>query len=492
MVKKQTNVLVVTLAVFMATFMTAIEGTIVSTAMATIVGSLDGLAIMNWVFSIYLLTNVMMTPIYGKLADRIGRKAVFIIGTIIFIVGSSLCGFAQDMMQLIIFRAIQGVGAGAIMPVALTIIADIYPAEKRAKVLGFNNAAWGIASIVGPLFGGFIVDVWTWHWIFFINVPIGLVLMVLIYLFLVEPKNENKVNKSMDIGGSLTLMGFLLFLLYGFQSFGDQVGLSIETVVIFLFAIICLIFFIRIEKKAEDPVISLHLFKNKTFVLVNVIALLVSGFLMGIEVYIPMWMQGILGKSATFGGLTLTPLSLLWVLGSFAAGIMMERLPMKRILQIGLGFIIVGGSCLLFTKVSTPYIAFLGIAMIIGIGMGITITVTTVKAQNSVTPKEIGVATSFNTLARTLGQTIMVSLFGVIMNYKMMKGLAAHKELGITKDLMNKLINPHTASSLPADLLKPLRGVLYTGLHSVYFVGVGLLLVAFLFNQMQKKEEIKN
>lgn len=159
--ERKTNVKFVTICLFIATFMTAIEGTIVTTAMPTIIGSLHGIGIMNWVFSIYLLTNAMLTPIYGKLADKIGRKPVFTIGILIFILGSSLCGLSQTMITLIIARTIQGVGAGAILPVSLTILADLYPINKRAKIMGLNNASWGIASVFGPLAGGFIVDTFS-------------------------------------------------------------------------------------------------------------------------------------------------------------------------------------------------------------------------------------------------------------------------------------------------------------------------------------------
>ncbi|MSE21380.1 MFS transporter, partial [Lactobacillus parabuchneri] len=169
----KSNVTLVTIALFIATFMAAIEGTIVSTAMPTIVGDLRGVSLMNWVFSIFLLTNAIATPIYGKLADSFGRKPMFIVGILIFIFGSVMSGLSNSMLVLIFWRAIQGIGAGSIMPISNTIIADIYPLEKRAQVLGLNSSAWGIASVIAPLLGGFIVDRLSWHWIFFINLPIG-------------------------------------------------------------------------------------------------------------------------------------------------------------------------------------------------------------------------------------------------------------------------------------------------------------------------------
>ena len=212
----KTNVTRVTIAVFVATFMTAIEGTIITTAMPTIVGSLHGIEIMNWVFSIYLLTSAMLTPIYGKLADTIGRKPIFLFGTLLFMIGSALCGLSNSMLTLILSRAVQGIGAGAMMPVALTIIADLYPVEKRAKVLGLNSTAWGIASVVGPLAGGVIVDTVGWHWIFFINVPIGVFLLGMIWFYFHENKKTKKSEK-MDLLGSFLMMVTLVSLLLGFQ-----------------------------------------------------------------------------------------------------------------------------------------------------------------------------------------------------------------------------------------------------------------------------------
>lgn len=471
--KRETNVKLVTVAVFVATFMTAIEGTIVTTAMPTIVGSLHGIEIMNWVFSIYLLTNAMLTPIYGKLADTIGRKPVFIFGTLLFVIGSALCGMSNSMETLIVARAIQGMGAGAMMPVALTIIGDLYSMEKRAKVLGFNSTAWGIASVVGPLAGGLIVDTIGWHWIFFINVPIGAILIAMIWRYLVELKRA-KTGKPMDLKGSLTLAATLLALLLAFQFLGDQ-GFSMPVILLTVLSVFGLAYFIFVEKRAQDPVIALNLFHSRLFVVVNLVAALASGFLMAVDVYIPMWMQGVLGLPAGIGGLVLAPLSILWMVGSFIAGRWLVQKSVKEVLLVFLAVILIGGAGLFLIPISASWLWFFLISSVLGVGLGGTIVVCTVTAQSSVGHDQLGVATSFNTLARTIGQTIMVSVFGIVMNSITANAL---QKGSLTKDpdIMNKLVNPQTAKLLPEKLLAPLREILFSGLHGVF--GVALLLVA--------------
>lgn len=485
--KRETNVLIVTIAVFVATFMTAIEGTIVTTAMPTIVGSLHGIEIMNWVFSIYLLTNAMFTPIYGKLADKIGRRSIFIFGTLVFIIGSAMCGFSNTMLTLIISRAIQGIGAGAMMPVALTILADMYSAEKRAKMLGLNSTAWGIASVVGPLTGGVIVDTIGWHWIFFINVPIGLVLIGLVSYYLVEEKQE-KNNKKMDIQGSLFLMTMLLTLLLAFQ-FLSESGFDLKVIGMLGATILSIFLFIRAEKNAEDPVISLELFSSRIFIVVNLVAALISGFLMAVEVYIPMWMQGVLGYKAGLGGLVLAPLSILWVYGSSLVGRWMVQHSMKTVLLRTLGVALIGGVSLLVIPMKMPFIVFLVISGITGIGVGGTIVATTVEAQNSVGMDQLGVATSFNTLSKTIGQTVMVSVFGLILN-TITRTELAKAALTDDPDIMNKLVNPQTAKLLPENLLLPLREILHQGLWGIYVAGVALVLLAIGSVLLLKKETI--
>jgi EmrB/QacA subfamily drug resistance transporter len=487
MTKKQTNVTVTTAAIFVATFMTAIEGTIVSTAMPTIIGSLHGVELMNWVFSIYLLTNAMVTPVYGKLADAIGRKPVLEVGLVIFIVGSCLAGLAQNMIQLIAFRALQGIGAGAIMPVTFTIIADIYPIEKRAKVLGFNGSAWGIASVIAPLLGGFIVERLSWHWIFFINLPVGLITIALVQFFFFEEKQTRAVQ--IDYPGVFSLLVTLFALMIGLQLLTDAGSRPIAFAALVL-SVVGLVAFIRLEKKASDPVIDLALFKNRSFVIQNSVAALVSGFLIGFESYMPMWMQGILGLPASMGGFAVTPSSLMWIIGSFLAGHLLVKWSPKHVLTIALAWLLVGATALAIVPVTTPFVAFLVIAGWLGLAFGLIITITTVTVQNSVAQSEIGVATSFNTLSRTLGQTLMVSVFGIVLNTHFAQGVAGHA--GLTTDMLNKLIDPQTAAQLPAHLLPTLRNILYSGLHGVYIVGIGIIAIALLCNLFDVPDKLRS
>ncbi|WP_125545316.1 MDR family MFS transporter [Levilactobacillus lindianensis] len=484
MVKKQTSVKVVTGAVFVATFMSAIEGTIVSTAMPTIVGDLQGVALMNWVFSIFLLTSAIATPIYGKLADTVGRKLVFLVGLFVFVVGSTLSGMSHSMETLIAWRALQGIGAGAIMPVSFTILADIYPVEQRARVMGLNGSAWGIAAVVAPLLGGFIVDHLSWHWIFFINIPIGIVTMGLIWFYLQERTERKKF--TMDWAGCFWLSLGLLALMLTFQLLGEGQLNVLFVVLGFLISIGTFWAFLRQEKRTADPLIPLSLFANRTFVVQNLIAALLSGFIMGFEVYLPTWTQGLLGLKASEAGFAITPSSLMWIVGSFIAGkLLLSRSP-YQIVNISLTLVMIGAITMALLPASTPFWCFFVIAGICGTGFGITITTTTVTVQSQVAVDEVGVATSFNTLSRTLGQTMMVSILGIIMNLAMTRGVVSHH--GTSMAMMNKLINPQTALSLPANVLPTLRGILYQGLHAIFIAGVILIVISFAVNFFDRRE----
>lgn len=479
----KSNVTLVTIALFIATFMAAIEGTIVSTAMPTIVGDLRGVSLMNWVFSIFLLTNAIATPIYGKLADSFGRKPMFIVGILIFIFGSVMSGLSHSMLVLIFWRAIQGIGAGSIMPISNTIIADIYPLEKRAQVLGLNSSAWGIASVIAPLLGGFIVD--RLSCVFFINLPIGLIVMVMVQFFLHEEKQH--ASTKMDIAGTSWLTVMLLAVMYAFQLVGqDPINWKIVAVC-FLVAIISFVMFIRTERLAKDPLIPMELFDNRTFVVQNIVVFLVSGFLIGYEVYLPDWTQGILGLRASMAGFAVTPSSLMWIVGSFLAGKLLAKTSPYRIINLSLFFILVGAVIMVLIPAYTPFVAFLGISMIVGTGFGLTVTTSIISVQNEVKPTQIGVATSFNTLCRTLGQTLMISVFGIVMNTTMLRGV--RQTDGTSLKMMDKLINPLTAHELGEKVLPHLREILYNSLHNVFVVGLILIVIAYAVNLADRRNK---
>ena len=473
---EKTNLVLVTIAIFVATFMTAIEGTIVSTAMPTIIGSLNGISMMNWVFSIYLLTSSIATPIYGKLSDRMGRKPIFIVGLVIFLIGSTLAGLSDSMMTLILARALQGIGAGAIQPMTFTMIADIYPFEKRAKVLGLNGSAWGIASIIAPLLGGYIVQHLSWHWIFFINIPVGLITLLLVIFFFHETPRTAKA--PIDYFGAATLSVVLLALMISAQGIGTA-NLLINGFWIVV-AIVAAWLFVRSEAHAKDPLIPLALFKNRLFLGVNLVAALISGVLIGFEVYIPMWMQGILGLPASMGGFAVTPSSVMWIFGSFLAGRLIVEKSAPKILTWSLLIIGIGIGVLGLLPIGTPFWTFLLVAAFLGTGFGITITTTTVTAQNAVSEDQVGLATSLNTLSRTIGQTIMMSSFGVIQNALFAQGIKHDPRLKMA--MLNKLINPETAKQIASELIPKLRDILLTAMHGVYWVGVVLVIIALAIN----------
>ncbi|GEK28374.1 MDR family MFS transporter [Furfurilactobacillus siliginis] len=485
-VHAKTNVALVTAAIFVATFMSAVEGTIVSTAMPTIVGDLHGVILMNWVFSIYLLTNSLATPIYGKLADRIGRKPVFLFGLAVFVFGSVMSGLSNTMLTLILWRAVQGIGAGTIMPVSFTIIADIYPFEKRAQVMGLNGAAWGIASVVAPLIGGFIVDQLSWHWVFFINAPIGLLAMLMIIIFLHEPK-QAPATSPLDLAGSVWLTVTLVGLMYGFQVLGESNRNWMIIGVCFVITVIGLLGFIRQERRAADPIIDLNLFKQRTFIIQNGVAALISGFLICFNVYIPTWTQGLLGLKAAEAGFAVTPSSVMWIVGSFIAGRLIGKFSPRQIIMISTGIVLVGAAILVLLPANTAFWVFLLVSAELGVGFGLTITSTTVTVQHLVDPAHIGMATSFNTLSRSLSQTLMLAIFGIMMNTSLVHGVAAHAHTNM--GMVNALINPQTATRLPHNVLPALRATLASGVHNVFLVALVLVIGAVGLNLLDSKGE---
>ncbi|MFC3788894.1 MDR family MFS transporter [Paenibacillus sp. GCM10012307] len=412
---KKTNINMVTAGLLAALFIGALDVTVVATAMPKITEELQGMSIMSWVFSIYTLTTCVTTPIFGKLTDLFGRKIVFLIGILLFVVGSILCGMAESMAALVLFRAVQGVGAGALNPVCFTIVGDIFPGEKRARMMGVFGSVWSVASLLGPLVGGYFVDQVDWRWIFWINVPIGIIALFLVVGFLHE--NFERKSKNIDYLGALTFTVALSALMYALLSGGEKYAWN-SGFIIGLFAISAVLFllFYWVEKRAAEPMMPLSIFKIRVLNVVNISGFLAFSVTTGMTIYAPIWIQSVLGHSATNSGLTVMPTSIAWTSVAFVVGAIMYRIGIKASVVFGSLLVLAASVWLVTMTVDSPYAFWVGIMIVFGLGMGFVATPQTVIVQSVVGWEMRGVANASNALMRSLGQTVGVAVFGTVFN----------------------------------------------------------------------------
>ncbi|WP_201712906.1 MDR family MFS transporter [Rossellomorea arthrocnemi] len=405
---KQKSVVFVLL---IATFLTAIEGTIVSTAMPKIVEDLGGSELYTWVISVYLLAIVISTPVFGKLADLYGRKIMFTIGVSIFLAGSMLSGLSQSMEQLILFRLIQGMGAGALTTLPFTIIGDVFTFELRAKMQGWMSSVWGIAGIAGPLAGGFIVDTISWHWIFFMNLPFGIISLFLLWTSLKE--NVEKKKHRIDYGGIFTFAVSITAFLYALTLVKEQNQVTGGILSLLILSVMGIGLFIWIESKAEEPMLPLSLFKNR-FITISTIAGFLLGFiLVAVTFYIPLWVQGVTGLNATLSGVTMLPMSITWPFAAVLSGRLLAKTSIGRITIMGISVITAGCLGLVLFNDHTTVPWMMVVTAIIGFGFGLSLTAFTVAVQSSVEWKVRGAAMGTFNLMRNLGQSIGIAVSGL-------------------------------------------------------------------------------
>ncbi|WP_233567182.1 MDR family MFS transporter [Cohnella endophytica] len=411
----KTNRTFVTIGLLAALFIGALDATVVTTATNSIAKDLNGLSLISWIFSIYTLTTCVTTPIFGKLADLFGRRWIFAIGLVLFLAGSILCGAAQTMTELIWFRAIQGIGAGALTPVTFTIIGDLYTGEQRGKVQGVLSSMWSIAGLVGPFVGGYFVDSISWRWIFFMNVPVSALSFILVFGFLRE--RFSKVKKSIDYLGAFAFTVSVSCLLLAVMTGGRTYAWDSATILgLFAVAAVFLAAFLWIESRAKEPMLPLVLFRERRLAVPYALAFVGFCIVAGVTIYIPLWVQTVMGLSATKSGLMLMPMSLAWPITSNLSGRYMFRFGAKIFMLLGT-IIVAGGAIWLYMlDISSPYWHVIGIVAIIGFGMGCITTPAIVTIQNSAAGNMRGVATSTNSFMGTLGQTIAVAVFGMLLN----------------------------------------------------------------------------
>jgi EmrB/QacA subfamily drug resistance transporter len=455
----------VTIGVMTGMLLAALEATVVGTAMPTIVAALGGLAHYSWVFSAYLLTSTVTVPVWGKLSDLFGRRRLFQIGVAVFLVGSLASGLAMSMTQLIVARAVQGLGAGALVPLAMTIIGDIFTLEERARMQGLFSGVWGISSIFGPLVGGFITDQLSWRWVFLINLPVGIAAAAIIGFALVEPPRTSK--PSIDyLGATVLTVAMTLLLLV----VGDPQGLRGRAAALLVLVVAMLIWFIRIERRAKDPVVPLGLFRNR------VVAVAVGvGFLAGIAMFaaitfVPLMAQGVLGATATAAGTFLTPLMLSWVGMSIVGGRLLIRFGARVLVVLGLVLMLGGFVALAMFTPDTPRYLMMIELIFIGAGLGLVMLTLLIASQHSVAREQLGITTSLNQFSRSIGGAIGVAILGALLS----SGLAAHSSNP------NALVNPEARAQIGAAELAELRGALEGTLRNIFATSAAVVALALI------------
>jgi len=478
---------VITAAMMLSLFLASIESTVVATAMPTIVAQLGGLSLYAWVFSAYMLASTTAIPILGKLSDIYGRRPIYLVSMAIFLTGSVLSGQAQSMPQLVLFRAIQGLGAGGLQPLAFTIIGDIFTFEQRAKMQGVFSGVWGFSSIVGPLVGGFLVDQVSWHWVFLINVPPGLLAAALMMVAWrdVSPRAPGKIDYA---GAALLSGGIVAFLLALFQlsavegwdalAFWSLLALSIG-----LFAAL-----LWVEPRASNPMLPVSLFRDRLFATALGHGFLAGFTLFGSASFIPFFVESVLGTSATAAGATLTPQLLAWVGASIIGTRLLLRFSYRSLALTGMTLLVVGSFLMTLVGQSTPqWVLFVNVALM-GMGMGLSIPSFLIAVQSSVPRHSLGTATATVQFSRSIGGTIGVSVMGVVLAMRLAEGLAA---AGLDPNAISvgALLDPIAGASAAASL-GPMRGALASAVVAVFIVGFVAAVGAWIVTALAPRARI--
>lgn len=457
---------VITGAMMLSLFMASIESTVVATAMPTIVAQLGGLEIYAWVFSAFMLTSTTMVPIFGKLSDIYGRRTIYLVAMTLFLVGSVLCALAQDMTQLIFFRALQGLGAGGLQPLAFTIIGDIFSFEQRARVQGLFSGMWGLSSIIGPLIGGFLVDQVSWHWVFWLNLPFGfLAAGLMIWAWRdVTPRHPG----SIDFVGAGLLSACIIIFMFALSQLNAGSNFSSTALgMLFALAFGLLIVLIWVERRVEHPILPIPLFRERLFSVAIGHGFL-SGFaLFGTASFIPFFVESVLGTSATQAGATLTPQLLAWVAGSIIGTRLLLRFAYRSLVMVGMTLLVIGAAIMvIFVSASSPQWVIMLCGGLMGLGMGLSVPAFLIAVQSSVPRQSLGTATATVQFSRSIGGAIGVSVMGVILASRMASAFVAR---GLDPQAVSLDALIESSATIPIEMLTTVRESLAFAMQGVFF-----------------------
>ena len=475
------KILMLTAGIMLSLFLASMESTVVATAMPTIVGQLGGLEHYSWVFSAYMLTSTTTVPLYGKISDLYGRRKLYVAAMAIFLLGSILSGQAHSMTQLILARGLQGIGAGGIMPLAFIMIGEMFTLQERARMQGFFSGVWGVSSIVGPLLGGFLVDQLSWRWVFYINVVPGILAAALVALAWRDQLHGHG-RPVVDFAGSALLTAGVVALLLGLMEYGTSSSWMLIAAAVALFAAL-----LWVEQRAADPVLPLHLFRDKLFAVSITHAVLTGWAMFGSISFIPLFVQSVLGTSATQAGFTIAPMLLGWVTASIIGTRLLLKVGYRRLAILGTSLLVIGAFLMSRVGATTGQPLLMFFVTLMGVGMGFSIPPFLIAVQTTVERRYLGTATSTIQFSRSIGGTIGVTVMGAALSARLISNLSAS---GMDLDLITQLLNPIPGNK--ALINEAARLAVADAISIVFIVAFVAALLGLVFTLFAPRQELKD
>lgn len=486
----QRETLFVTLALLLSNAIAGLDGTIINTALPAIVRDLHAIQYMGWIVATFLLGMAVSTPLWSKLGERIGNRKAYQISALLFIIGAIFQAISGNIIVFLLARGLMGVGAGGMNALPFIIYADIYKnLQSRGRIIGYAAASFSAASIIGPLLGGWIIDELSWHWVFYINIPIALISIFCLQVFFKEQAKKESNKKPIDYRGATLLVFSLVALLIGIESI--NAGNILLTGTLIIGSLILLVLLIKVEEGAADPIIPNRLFKNKQLMVDFFLFSLLWGAFIAFNIYVPLWVQSLLGMSAVLGGITQMPGAVTNFVGSMFGPVIQPLAGKFRVIALGTLSFMVAFAILLWSQIETPLWVLLVAGAFQGFGLGLSFNILQISVQTDAEQQDIPIATSFAFLLRVLSQTFMAAIYGMVLTQALMEGI--EKAQGkISLAMLNQLSDAQSLVELPAESVLLMRQIMYTGLHNIMLLVLVILLAALLFNVIMQFSEKKS